>query len=88
MADTTDGSPPTDPVAAQMGPYLVELTAGKRYFFCTCGLSKNQPFCDGAHKGTGLEPHVFVAKEDGPAPLCGCKQTGDAPYCDGTHLFV
>lgn len=73
------------PIVAQPGPYEVELQAGKRYFFCRCGRSSNQPFCDGAHKGTGLEPLAFVAEASEPTHLCGCKQTGNAPFCDGTH---
>ena len=76
------------PVVAQKGPYQVELEEGKAYFFCRCGLSKKQPFCDGSHKETGIEPLRFVAETSGPANLCGCKDTDDEPYCDGSHNIL
>lgn len=75
-----------EPVAAQLMPYQVSLEAGRRYFWCRCGRSQKQPFCDGAHKGTGLEPVAFTAQSSGTFNLCGCKQTDDQPYCDGSHL--
>ncbi len=74
-----------DAIVAQKGPYEVELEAGKTYFWCACGRSATQPFCDGSHKGTGLTPHRFEATATGTVFLCGCKQTGDRPFCDGTH---
>ncbi|MFP5206506.1 MAG: CDGSH iron-sulfur domain-containing protein [Acidobacteriota bacterium] len=74
-----------DAIIAQKGPYEVELEAGKTYFWCACGRSAGQPFCDGSHKGTGLAPHRFEATASGAVFLCGCKQTGDRPFCDGTH---
>ena len=77
-----------EPVCAQKGPYQIELKAGKAYFWCTCGLSANQPFCDGAHKPTSLKPHRFVAEEDGVFNLCGCKASDDQPFCDGTHNML
>ena len=78
MADET-------PKIAQTAPYPVEVEAGKAYFWCACGHSANQPFCDGSHKGTGLAPVKHVAGSDGRVFFCGCKQTGDSPLCDGTH---
>jgi len=72
-------------VIAQKEPYAVELTRGKTYHWCACGRSKNQPFCDGSHQGTGLEPVGFKAEKSGTAYLCGCKRTGAPPFCDGTH---
>ena len=74
-----------DPIPAQKSPYQVELEEGKRYAWCKCGRSKTQPFCDGTHKGTGIDPIVFTAQSSGSFSLCGCKKTGDAPFCDGSH---
>lgn len=73
------------PVIADNQPIKKELTEGEEYFFCTCGRSKDQPFCDGSHADTGFTPKSFVAEETGDAFLCQCKHTGDAPFCDGTH---
>lgn len=72
-------------VVAANSPARVELTAGKKYAFCRCGRSGDQPFCDGSHKGTGFTPLVFTADADEEAFLCRCKHTGNAPFCDGTH---
>ncbi|MEC7761919.1 MAG: glutamate synthase-related protein [Pseudomonadota bacterium] len=73
------------PIIAAKSPAEVELEKGKEYYWCRCGRSKNQPFCDGSHKGTGITPLSFTAEETGTAYLCRCKATGDQPYCDGTH---
>jgi CDGSH-type Zn-finger protein len=73
------------PIIAAKKPAAEELKKGKNYYWCRCGRSKNQPFCDGSHKGTGLAPLEFKPDEDGEAYLCQCKGTGNAPYCDGTH---
>jgi len=72
-------------VIAQKSPFQVDVVAGKTYFWCACGRSKNQPFCDGSHKGTGLTPVQFKPEESKTVWLCGCKQTGSRPMCDGTH---
>ena len=77
-----------EPVAAQLGPYSVELVAKKPYFFCRCGRSEKQPFCDGNHKDTGIEPMRFTVEESGMFNLCGCKSTDDEPFCDGTHNML
>lgn len=73
-----------DPVIAQKAPYELELEPGA-YWYCTCGRSKNQPFCDGSHEGTGFEPKEFSITEKQTVYLCGCKWTADAPFCDGAH---
>ncbi|MEZ5080006.1 MAG: glutamate synthase-related protein [Thermoleophilia bacterium] len=74
-----------EPIIADNSPATVTLTAGEQYHWCACGRSKNQPFCDGSHAGTGFTPKAFTADEDGEAHLCVCKRTGNAPFCDGSH---
>lgn len=73
------------PVCAQKAPYGIEVEAGKKYWWCACGRSKKQPFCDGSHKGTGFEPLEFQPKSAGTVWFCGCKTTKNAPLCDGSH---
>ena len=73
------------PVIAARKPLGVELKKGEDYFWCACGRSQNQPFCDGSHTGTGITPKKFTADEDAKAFLCMCKHTGNAPFCDGAH---
>jgi len=75
----------TEPLVAWPKPCLVTLKSGRIYFWCRCGRSATQPFCDGSHKGTGLEPKKFVAHADEEVLLCACKHSGNAPFCDGTH---
>jgi CDGSH iron-sulfur domain-containing protein 3 len=70
---------------AQKSPIATELEAGKTYYWCSCGLSKKQPFCDGSHKATSLTPVAYVATTTGTAYLCACKQTNNPPLCDGSH---
>jgi CDGSH-type Zn-finger protein len=70
---------------AGKAPKIISLEKGKSYAWCACGLSTNQPFCDGSHKGTGFKPHVFKADKDKKAAFCMCKQTGNHPFCDGEH---
>jgi len=77
-----------EPVCPQKGPYQVTLEAGRAYFWCCCGRSARQPFCDGAHKTTSFQPHRFVAESSGTFNLCGCKNTDDRPFCDGTHNML
>jgi CDGSH-type Zn-finger protein len=74
-----------EPMIAQRAPYPIEVEAGKAYFWCACGQSKNQPFCDGSHAGTEFTPVPFKAKADGAIYFCGCKQSAKKPFCDGTH---
>jgi len=73
-----------DPTVAQKAPFAVELEPGT-YWWCACGRSKTQPFCDGSHQGTEFTPQRLEVKEKGKVWLCGCKRTGNRPYCDGSH---
>lgn len=75
----------SEAIAAQNEPYVVELEEGKTYAWCSCGRSAKQPFCDGSHKTTTLQPVMFKAEKSGKAYLCGCKATKGEPHCDGTH---
>jgi len=73
------------PEIAQKAPFGVDVEEGKNYFWCACGRSKNQPFCDGSHKGTGLAPVKYTAEASKKVFFCGCKHSQKAPICDGTH---
>jgi CDGSH-type Zn-finger protein len=75
----------SEALVAQKAPYPVEVSAGKKYFWCACGRSKKQPFCDGSHEGTGITPLAWTAEQDKTVYFCGCKQTRKPPLCDGTH---
>lgn len=75
-------------VVADTKPIEVVLTKDKNLAWCACGLSKNQPWCDGSHKTTNIRPLIFKPNEDKSAYLCQCKQTKNKPYCDGTHLHL
>ncbi len=70
---------------AQATPISVDVEEGKNYFWCSCGLSKNQPFCDGSHKDTEFTPVKWSCEENGKKYFCACKQTANAPFCDGSH---
>ena len=71
---------------AQKEPIPVRVEAGKEYYWCACGLSKSQPFCDGSHKTEGkFSPIAWTAPKSGEKWFCGCKQSSTAPFCDGTH---
>ncbi|NOY62550.1 MAG: glutamate synthase [Gammaproteobacteria bacterium] len=74
-----------NPIIADNKPVKVTLSKGQKYYFCTCGKSKSQPFCDGSHAGTTFKPKAIVADEDGDAFLCTCKHTRNTPFCDGSH---
>ncbi len=81
----TAAQQPDAPVIGALEPSIVELQEGHFYAFCRCGRTCTPPFCDGAHRGTGIEPLIFRADASGPALLCNCKATADAPWCDGSH---
>ena len=74
----------SEPACPQKAPYAVDLEPGE-YYWCACGRSNNQPFCDGSHQGTDFEPVKLSITEKGTYYLCGCKQSSDKPMCDGTH---
>lgn len=76
------------PNIAGRKPVAVELVKGEQKYFCTCGESKAQPFCDGSHKTTAFKPLAFTAEKTGTAYLCMCKQSKNLPYCDGTHATL
>jgi len=76
------------PIIAAIAPAKVDLEVGKDYFWCQCGKSKSQPFCDGSHAGSDITPLKFTAEKTGPAALCQCKASANAPFCDGTHASL
>ena len=75
----------SQPTVAQKGPYPTPVEAGKTYYWCSCGQSKNQPFCDGSHKGSEFAPTQYKAEKDGTVYFCGCKHSGKGALCDGSH---
>lgn len=74
-----------DAVSPQKSPYAVSVEAGRKYAWCACGRSGTQPYCDGSHKDSGIDPVVFKAEVSETVYLCGCKHTRTPPFCDGTH---
>lgn len=75
----------SDPVIAQKAPFAVPVEAGKSYWWCSCGKSQKQPFCDGSHKGGEFNPTEYKAAADGTVYFCGCKASKNGVLCDGTH---
>ncbi len=73
------------PAIGGTAPIPVELKAGDEVWWCACGKSANQPFCDGSHKGTGFSPMQFVAPETTRVFFCTCKRSKNSPLCDGSH---
>jgi len=75
----------SESIRAADTPYIIKVEVGKTYFWCACGRSKNQPFCDGSHSGTDFIPTIYKAEQSKNIFFCGCKQTNKAPFCDGSH---
>lgn len=75
----------SEPECPQKWPYPVEVEAGQTYYWCSCGRSSTQPFCDGSHQGTEFEPVAYLAANNETVYFCGCKRTGNPPMCDGAH---
>jgi len=75
----------SEPTIAQKSPYPVEVEAGKAYFWCSCGKSAKQPFCDGSHKGSDFTPVKYEATETKTVYFCGCKHSASPVLCDGSH---
>jgi CDGSH-type Zn-finger protein len=74
-----------EPKIAQKAPCAIDVEAGKNYYWCSCGQSNNQPFCDGSHKGTEFAPMKVSPAESGKVYFCGCKHSNNKPFCDGAH---
>jgi len=74
-----------EPKIADRRPEVLELEPGETYWWCACGQSKSQPFCDGSHAGTDFEPIEFTVDAARRYALCKCKHTAGQPFCDGTH---
>ena len=75
----------SDPTIVQRAPYAVDVEAGKTYYWCACGKSASQPFCDGSHKGGEFAPKAHTAAQSGTLYFCGCKHSKAGTLCDGTH---
>jgi CDGSH-type Zn-finger protein len=75
----------SEPTIAQKSPFAVDVEAGKSYYWCSCGKSAKQPFCDGSHKGSAFTPVKFDAAESKTVYFCGCKHSAKKPLCDGGH---
>jgi CDGSH-type Zn-finger protein len=77
----------SEPVVAGKAPIELELEAGE-HWWCSCGRSRNQPFCDGSHAGTDFTPMRFRLEEKQTVWLCACKHSANPPFCDGAHELL
>ena len=75
----------SNPVIAAKSPFAVEVEQGKDYYWCSCGKSKSQPFCDGSHSGSEFSPTKYTAAESKTVYFCGCKHSKAGVCCDGSH---
>lgn len=78
----------SEAVCTKKAPYVVEAEEGKTYYYCTCGLSDNQPFCDGKHKGTEFKAQPYTAEKTGNVYFCGCRASKKGALCDGEHKNI
>ncbi|MFZ9834612.1 MAG: CDGSH iron-sulfur domain-containing protein [Holophagaceae bacterium] len=76
------------PEIVQKCPFAAEVTEGQTYYWCSCGLSKKQPFCDGGHQGTEFRPTPYKATETKTVHFCGCKHSKNGVLCDGSHSSI
>ena len=75
----------SEPEMASKTPLETKVEAGQTYWWCSCGKSQDQPFCDGSHKGSHFSPIEYTATESTTVWFCGCKKTAGQPMCDGSH---
>lgn len=93
-SSSSSGSPPAplfhDPVVRSLTPLRLEVTEGATYFWCACGRTQTEPWCDGSHKVTTIRPVKWVAPKSGTASVCACRATRrpGRVLCDGSHAAV